>query len=118
VICPTCGESVRKRRADAHSRAHRGPAPRFPFAPLAQHLSAFTEEGTTFTELRCGYAQAARVLGFSDRQVYRWRTAGLSERAADRVAVALGVHPSAIWGELWWSSASPLERSDDEMVTP
>jgi hypothetical protein len=42
----------------------------------------------------------ADLAGCSDRTVVRWRTSGrIPLRWADRIAVKLGVHPLAIWGE-------------------
>jgi len=36
----------------------------------------------------------------SDKAIHRWREeGGLTHRAADKAATALGLHPSAIWAE-------------------
>jgi len=45
---------------------------------------------------------AARHLQVHPRQVHRWQHNGLTVNEADRVAVRLGVHPSAIWPD-WWT---------------
>ena len=44
----------------------------------------------------------AELAGVSRRTVARWRTRGLELYTADRCAVALGLHPSHVWGRLWW----------------
>lgn len=41
----------------------------------------------------------ARLAGVERRTWKRWRTTGINDRSADRVAVNLGVHPSYIWSE-------------------
>lgn len=53
---------------------------------------------------------ARRVGSASDgRELYRWREAGgVPEAAADRVAVALGVLPDAIWPE--WHEVAEADR--------
>jgi len=39
--------------------------------------------------------------------VSRWRLeGGIPEHAADRVACALGRHPSNVWGRAWWDLAT------------
>lgn len=39
----------------------------------------------------------ARALGCAHEQVSRWRSNGLPLDAADRLAVALGLHPVEVW---------------------
>ena len=40
----------------------------------------------------------AAAVGVEIRTMWRWRSAGyLTELQADRAAIALGVHPTAIW---------------------
>lgn len=54
-----------------------------------------TERGLSMNEL-------ARRTGSDQRNLYRWREAGgVSDAAADRVAVKLGVTPLEIWGDEW-----------------
>lgn len=59
---------------------------RLPFAPLE------TLAGGRPHEL-------ARRVGRNSRQVYRWRSEGLSPSLADRLATRLGFHPSNVWPE-------------------
>ena len=39
----------------------------------------------------------ARLTGVHRRQIYRWRTDGLSEYHADIAACHLGLHPANVW---------------------
>lgn len=41
----------------------------------------------------------ADIVGVAKRSVHRWSVEGVPVHRADKVAVALGVHPSAIWSE-------------------
>lgn len=43
----------------------------------------------------------ARALGCDHTQVSRWRSQGLPLDSADRVAVALGLHPAEVWPD-WY----------------
>lgn len=74
-------------------------AARLPFEPLAQLLARYevNREPCGFTPRR-----VAGLLGVEDRQVYRWRLYGLSERQADRLCTRIGRHPSELWPE-WWA---------------
>jgi lambda repressor-like predicted transcriptional regulator len=69
-------------------------------APLLAHLAvrslAELDKATCsgVAEMRA----MATVAGVSRRTLYRWRSgARVSERHADRCAVALGLHPLLIW---------------------
>ncbi|HEU5151117.1 MAG TPA: hypothetical protein VFU19_11500 [Iamia sp.] len=41
------------------------------------------------------------------RNVHRWRHEGLTVAQADHLAILLGHHPSAIWGDAWWTTDPP-----------
>jgi len=41
--------------------------------------------------------------------INRWKRKGLPIYTADKIACHIGVHPSHIWGEEWWT-ASDLEN--------
>lgn len=44
----------------------------------------------------------ARMVGMDSSTTLRWmRTGSLPTRKADRVAIALGWHPDAVWGAGW-----------------
>lgn len=58
-----------------------------------------------------GLGALAVMVGVSHRTTRRWMQLGMTEWQADRAACAVGLHPSLVWGELWWSTAA-LE--DDE----
>lgn len=68
---------------------------RFPLAPLLREAG--------------GYAGLAAALGFSSSHemehrtnVYRWRLYGMTWQTADRLACAINLHPSWIWGDAWF----------------
>lgn len=59
----------------------------WPLQPL------FDAAGTDdFTEL-------AYLTGFSTRTIHRWKNTGIPDKAADRAACNLGLHPYTIWSE-------------------
>lgn len=58
----------------------------------------------------------ARRLGVNDRQVYRWRSTGLSDAMADRCAIALGLHPSILWPGWDAPSTEQLELGLDDVA--
>lgn len=60
---------------------------RYPFAPLAEQMGV--SEG-----------EACRRLKLSGRTEQEYRRQGVSERVADRLAVAAGFHPFSIWPEM------------------
>lgn len=73
-------------------------AVRLPWAPLESVVAR-----TEVNREPCGSnVQAqARLLGRDPRQVYRWRTGGLSFDQADRLCNELGRHPAEIWPTEW-----------------
>jgi hypothetical protein len=46
-------------------------------------------------------AQAADLLDVSTRTLHRYRHSGLTPWTADRLAIAAGHHPLAVWGDAW-----------------
>lgn len=51
-------------------------------------------------------AEIAEACGVTRHAVAKWRHHGrMSQWTADRVAVALGLHPCLLWGDEWWESA-------------
>jgi hypothetical protein len=46
-------------------------------------------------------AQLSRATGVSTRTCHRWALTGLTVVAADRAAVAFGLHPLQVWGPAW-----------------
>ena len=76
-------------------------ADRLPFQPLLDALPIDHQKARPDV---CGpgpVAQAAQLLNVSVRTVHRLRASGLSPWTADRLAVAAGFHPLAIWGDAW-----------------
>jgi hypothetical protein len=78
-----------------------------PYTPLedwlsAHHKPAADHDGSAAT---LGGARIALLLDTSEGAVRYWKQEGsLNIYAADKAAVALGRHPSEIWGELWWAA--------------
>jgi lambda repressor-like predicted transcriptional regulator len=53
--------------------------------------------------------ELSETCGVSHDTVYHWiRNGGVPEPQADRIAIRLGVHPSAIWGDEWFALAYEL----------
>jgi lambda repressor-like predicted transcriptional regulator len=86
-----------------------------PFEPLYEvlvrsHGGVRTGEGRRWRERRDDWATnraLAELAGTSTRQLERWKAAGrIRAVMADRVAVAIGMHPAEIWGDQWWALAS------------
>jgi lambda repressor-like predicted transcriptional regulator len=83
------------------------PADRYPLEPLAQAA------GVTLGQIGShqpgdhptGMAALAERLDVSTTTLKRARRHGLTDIQADTWACALGLNPSAIWGDQWWSSA-------------
>ena len=71
--------------------------------PAARLVDMFSHD----TEVR----QIASLFGTSRHTVYKWLENGvqISEWAADKYAVKLGLHPSAVWSN-WFN----YERTEDE----
>ncbi|MHB8463844.1 MAG: hypothetical protein ACYDH6_08680 [Acidimicrobiales bacterium] len=83
---------------------------RFPLQPLLALYPPTWEPGTRGPKMISPERQLARAADVSERTVWRRQRTGLCVWAADRWACALGLHPSAVWRELWWSTV-------DEAVT-
>lgn len=67
-----------------------------PFYRLEEYLSE--KYRMAFTD-----ADIALRLGVARETIRRHRRLGLDPFDADRLAISIGVHPSAIWPE-WWSA--------------
>lgn len=80
---------------------------RLPFAAIVRHLElaameVMLREGSSWRKLdRPSWVVMARVAGVDTTQLYRWRHYGLDVDQADRLAVALGLHPLNVWPD--WS---------------
>ena len=69
----------------------------FPWAPIGLMVDT---DPTTFGP---GAAALAEATGLHFSTIYRYRSDGrIPWKEADRIAVALGFHPGAIWPE-WWA---------------
>ena len=71
--------------------------PRLPLLPVEPLRAECERQGTTIRQLglSLGYAPGNRA----------HRGEGVAWPTADRLAVGLGVHPSAIWGDAWFAIA-------------
>lgn len=85
-----CKQCIRER----YRRRARKTGPRYPMLPrqpLEQYLRTVVEDGS---------ARVFAALCGVDRRVWmRWGAEGISLYAADRAAIALGLHPVLIWAE-------------------
>lgn len=92
---------------------------KLPFAPLTDALGqVFYEQPLRdCAEWRCwrmnqstwklktgsNTGTLAELTGYNRRTLVRWRREGIPLEDADRIAVALGLHPASIWSE-WWQA--------------
>lgn len=53
----------------------------------------------------------AQVCGVSRTSVHRWRAEGLTAWAADKAAIAIGLHPVIIWSD-WAEGGTPDATHD------
>lgn len=84
--------------------------PVFGIRPLANHLGVqVTTEHQTPGPLRVLARRIAAASGIPEsaarQRVYRYAQRGITATEADRLAIAVGVHPSAVWGDQWWEHA-------------
>jgi hypothetical protein len=85
---------------------------RYPLEPLARLLGVELGRigGYQAGQPRSGLAAVAEHLGISHTMAQRLNAEGLSERQADKYAIALGHHPGAIWPDWWDADELSLER--------
>lgn len=78
---------------------------RYPFGSVERVVSRRTglplhQQGCPCPHEKCCSARViAAYLGTSERQVHRWRAAGLNLAAADRLATELGLRIEDLWEE-------------------
>jgi hypothetical protein len=72
---------------------------RFGLAPLQDALGHPT------------HAMIAELAGVKRATVAQWTQRGLSAFQADRVAVAVGMHPAEVWAD-WWDATGSLCGND------
>lgn len=84
------------------------PAPRlYPLAPLLEVAARYgyvSKHGHR-------YGPLIELCKLSGRELCHARERGLTEAQADRCAVRLGLHPSAVWGEEWWDGIEAQDRT-------
>lgn len=82
--------------------------PRLPYGPLRRFVGPVFQLGIGVARhdvVGADVAALADLVGVAPRSVHRWSIEGVPLNRADEVAVALGVHPSAIWPQ-WYEVAS------------
>jgi lambda repressor-like predicted transcriptional regulator len=53
--------------------------------------------------------ELGEICGVANETISHWiRHGGVPEPQADRIAISLGVHPSAIWGDEWFNLAQQI----------
>jgi hypothetical protein len=53
----------------------------------------------------------AEMLGTTAMSLNRWSKTGMVPWAsADECAVALGLHPALVWGDLWWNVKGDFDK--------
>lgn len=86
---------------------------RLPFGPVERFCGPmFTITDTYFgdVEVRGSGTVLADLTGFARRTMVRWKADGVPLSRADELAVALGVHPSAIWHDEWWAACAAVDE--------
>jgi hypothetical protein len=94
-------------RSDAGARPHR-----LPLQPLLDALPIDLQMARPDVSGPGPVAQAAELLNVSTRSVHRLRHSGLTPSTADRLAIAAGLHPLAVWGDAW------IHAIDDDRRPP
>lgn len=77
--------------------------PRLPITPLVEVLEARRRvEVPELVAGACSAQSMCRRAGVHTRSFYQWRRVGhLPAAVADRLAIALGLHPVLLWPEEW-----------------
>lgn len=105
----------RRQVLDQETRRTRTVDTKLPLEPLLRALGLHGQESSGGGDPG-PYARAAETLGVNKRVLLRYRHTGLSPLAADRLAVAAGLHPRSVWGEAWDLAAAarrPRQRVAD-----
>lgn len=76
-----------------------------PFAPIEALMARRYERQLNLPEL-------VSVLGMSVRSLRRFRSEGVPYLTGDKLAVAAGLHPWHVWGDLWWADLWVGEEYD------
>ena len=90
-----------------------------PIAPLWRlaEVRADMTEGSATADGSFTQVVFADMLGMSERSVGRWVSEGrLPWVSADEAAVALGLHPSLVWGDDWWNVKGDFDALADAAV--
>ena len=103
--CDLCRAAAREHSARYRSRGKRPtptPTP-VPFGPLLERVASYV--GCAAEQLTD--EQIAEACGVARKTALRWRHTGLVRHIdTDRVSIALGWHPAAIWGMDWYITST------------
>lgn len=91
---------------------------RLPLQPLLDALPIDHQKARPDVAAPGVAAQAAELLAVSTRTVHRLRVNGLTLPTADRLAVAAGFHPLAVWGDAWIAAIEHPTRKGAAEPTP
>ena len=92
------------------------PSPRVTFEPVQRLMdrccgpvehapNPFGSEYRDYAHQRRGASEFARRVGIDRAQLLRWRReGGITLDGADRIADALGLHPTELWGDDYWNA--------------
>lgn len=84
------------------------PSPRLAFAPIEEYIQVrfgnrvipTVCNGGEWT-LQSPQDMLALTIGTGRSTIYKWRREGVTVDTADRIAIALGLHPSTLWPD-WY----------------
>jgi hypothetical protein len=75
------------------------------YLPFDKLVAALVKDGCLTDVEDVQPAKIASWIGVARQTVYLWKAAGeLTFRSADLAATRMNVHPSEIWGDLYWSA--------------
>jgi len=84
------------------------PSPRLPFDPIEEYIQVRFGNRVIPTvclggewTLQSPQDMLASLIGTGRSTIYKWRREGVTIETADRIAIGLGLHPSALWLE-WY----------------
>ena len=91
---------------------------RLPLQPLLDALPIDRQKARPDVTAPGVVAQAAELLAVSTRTVHRLRASGLTPQTADRLAIAAGFHPLAVWGDAWIDAIEPPRPKETADPSP
>lgn len=74
----------------------------YPWSPVAERLAYLASTGRPVS-----VKTLVERSGVTRRTIQRYRTNGLTDAGADRIACALGIHPALLWPDWWLTGDDP-----------